>query len=216
MRRSGSGTGAAAIGRVPAVLCAAALSVWASGTLVGAGEVHRTEALGPASAGRGSIYELGVTLVDEAGARVGLDLFRGHPVLISMFYASCPDACPLLIGHIRRIESRLPAAARSALRVLLITLDPEHVTPDVLRQLARRHAVDTARWRFLTGDEDAVREVAAALGIRFRRLPRGVINHSSVITLLDGAGAADTRIEGLGQPSGRLVERVTSLARRRP
>jgi cytochrome oxidase Cu insertion factor (SCO1/SenC/PrrC family) len=47
-----------------------------------------------------SIYELSAVLVDQGGTRVGLDLFRGHPVLISMFYASCGDACPLLVAEI--------------------------------------------------------------------------------------------------------------------
>jgi protein SCO1/2 len=162
----------------------------------------------------GSIYELDVTLTDETGARAGLDLFRGHPVLISMFYASCSDACPLLVADLRRLESRVPRSARADLRVILVSLDPERDTPEVLRGLARLHGVDAVRWRFLTADDDVVREIAAALGIKFRRVAGGTVNHTSVIALLDRTGAVDTRLEGLGQPTARLVERLMALAPR--
>ena len=38
---------------------------------------------------------------------------RGHPMLISMFYATCPDACPLLIADLQRIESELSPRIKS-------------------------------------------------------------------------------------------------------
>src|SRR5262245_41551267 len=80
-----------------------------------------------------SVYELSASLVDQDGRRVGLDLFRGHPVLISMFYTTCPDACPLLIADLKRIEGELPAARRAALRVVLVSLDPKRDSPEALR-----------------------------------------------------------------------------------
>jgi protein SCO1/2 len=153
-----------------------------------------------------SVYELSASLVDQDGARVGLDLFRGHPVLISMFYTTCPDACPLLIADLKRIERELPAARRAALRVVLVSLDPKRDTPGALRGLARAHGLDTSRWRLLCAPDDTVREIAAVLGIRYRQLPEGGFNHSSVITLLDPAGVVLARVEGLGQPTDALRE----------
>ena len=41
-----------------------------------------------------SIYHLDVTMTDQQGTAVSLDAFRGHPVVISMFYATCPNVCP--------------------------------------------------------------------------------------------------------------------------
>ena len=153
-----------------------------------------------------SVYELSASLVDQDGKTVRLDLFRGHPVLISMFYTSCRDACPLLVADLKRIERGLPASTRADLRVVLVSLDPEHDTPEALRALARAHGLDTSRWRLLRAPDDTVRDVAAVLGIRYRRLPDGGFNHSSVITLLDSSGVILTRVEGLGQPTDAVRE----------
>ncbi len=57
---------------------------------------------------------------------------RGHPVLIAMFNATCPDACPLLIADLQRIEGELPSRIKADLRIVLVSLDPERDTPDAL------------------------------------------------------------------------------------
>jgi len=155
-----------------------------------------------------SIYELSVALVDQHGRAVGLDVYRGHPVLISMFYSTCRDACPLLIADLERIERGLPPGARARVRVVLVSFDPEHDASAVLEELARSHGLDASRWRLLRGSDDTVREVAAALGIRYRRLPDGGFNHSSVITLLGASGVVLARVEGLGQPLDVFRERL--------
>ena len=155
-----------------------------------------------------SLYALSAALVDERGQPVPLDLFRGHPVLISMLYASCRDACPLLLADIKRIEMELPPRARADLRVVLVSLDPERDTAEVLQALARAHRADETRWRFLRARDDTVREIAAALGIKYRRLPDGSFNHSSLITLLDPSGVIQSRVEGIGQPHADLLRRL--------
>jgi protein SCO1/2 len=178
---------------------------------------HAHEAAEPGEARRGeSVYQLAGSLRDQTGARVGLDVFRGHPVLVSMFYASCPDACPLLIEEIRQFESTLPVSVRADLRVLLVSLDPARDTPEALHRLARAHGIGSERWRLVTAEDDVVREIAAVLGVKFRQLPDGTINHSTVITLLDRAGRIDLRLDGLGQPKAALAARVRAIAGRKP
>ena len=178
---------------------------------------HAHEAPEPGEARRGeSIYQLAGSLRDQTGARVGLDVFRGHPVLVSMFYASCPDACPLLIEEIRQLESTLPAPVRADLRVLLVSLDPARDTPDALGRLARARGIGSERWRLLTAEDDFVRDIAAVLGVKFRQLPDGTINHSTVIALLDRAGRIDLRLDGLGQPKAALAARLRAIAGHKP
>ena len=169
---------------------------------------HRHDAPPAAEARAGqSLYQLDGRFVDQAGAPAGIDVARGHPVIITMMYASCPDACPRLIADIRRIEAAVPAGAREALHVVLVSVDPGHDTPAVLRSLAAAHGVG-ARWHFLTGSDD----LAGVLGVKYRRLSTGAINHSSVITLLDRAGVIDSRLEGIAQPIDALVARVVAVS----
>jgi len=171
---------------------------------------HETPPAGAPSRSQ-SVYALSAALVDQHGQRVGLDLFRGYPVLISMFFASCPDACPLLIADIQRIEAELPPRVRADLRVVLVSFDTERDTPEALLALAKARGLDQSRWRLLRAPDDTVREIAALLGIKYRRLPDGSFNHSSLITLLDRAGVVQSRLEGIGQPHADLLARLGAM-----
>lgn len=135
-----------------------------------------------------SIYQLPARLTDQSGRVSGLDVFRGEPVLISMFYASCPNACPTLIAAMRRLEDKLDPAQRGRLRVLMVSIDPKNDTPEKLTELAARHRVDLQRWRFTQPAATDVRSIAAVLGIQYRELGEGDFNHSSIVTLLDREG----------------------------
>jgi protein SCO1/2 len=170
-----------------------------------AAEDHHNKAMEAAPPRRDSIYALSASLVDQFGRPVGMDLFRGHPVLIAMFYATCRDTCPLLIADLQRIEGELPPRIRADLRIVLVSLDPGRDTLDALRALARARQVDESRWRLLRAPEDTVREIAAVLGIRYRRLPDGSVKHSSVITLLDSDGVILARDEAIGGSHAALL-----------
>jgi protein SCO1/2 len=160
-----------------------------------------------------SLYQLHIQLTDQSGNAVSLDTFRGQPVLISMFYGSCPYVCPLTINTIQKTEQALDPAVRKQLRVLLVSLDPEQDTPEKLAEVARRQKVDTSRWKLVRADGADVRKLAAVLGVRFRKLPDGEFNHSTVITLLDGIGVQAISSNRLGQTDPALLEKIVSLTR---
>jgi protein SCO1/2 len=146
-----------------------------------------------------SFYRLDVTLTTQSGAAAALDLYRGHPVLLSMFYGSCPAACPMLITGMQTYESHLEPAARQRLRALLVSFDAARDTPAQLDGLARLHRADPARWSFCSAGEADARKIAALLGISYRRRPDGSFDHSLLITLLDRQGrvlASTARIVG--------------------
>jgi protein SCO1/2 len=158
-----------------------------------------------------SIYALSMTLTDQDDRKVGLDVFRGKPVFIGMFYGSCPSACPLLISTIRRAMSELDTSSGSEVRVLLVSFDPEHDTPRALRAIFAQRGLD-ARWKLAAAPDDQVRDLAALLGIQYRKLPDGSYNHTSSVVLLDRTGAIDMRIDDTSQPIELLVERARALA----
>jgi protein SCO1 len=135
-----------------------------------------------------SLYHLRAHVVVQTGERVGWDLDRGHPTLVSMFYGTCPAACPMLITSMQVYESNLDSASQSRLRVLLVSFDAAHDTPPKLESLARLHRTDPARWTFASAPEADARKIAAVLGFRYRHLPDGSFDHSLLITLLDPQG----------------------------
>jgi protein SCO1/2 len=139
--------------------------------------------------GGGSVYDLGLQVRDADGVVRGLDGLRGHPVLASMFFASCTSACPLLIERIKQVEAAAPAELRGDLRVLLVSFDPARDPPAVLVDVARRNEVDPRRWRIAVApDEASARTIAAVLGIRYRLGAAGMFDHTTAVTVLDRQG----------------------------
>jgi protein SCO1 len=158
-----------------------------------------------------SVYNLEAKLIDQSGAARGLDMQRGHPVLVTMFYGSCAVACPLLIDTLRSFERSLTAAERARIRVVLISIDPQHDTTENLRALATARRIDLSRWTLAHTDEATVRKIAAVLNIQYRRLPDGTYNHASVISLLTPAGEIAAQSSVLGKTDARLAASLRAL-----
>ena len=155
-----------------------------------------------------SLYNLDAQLTNQAGEAHGLDVYRGHPVLITLFYGSCPMTCPLLIDTLRAVERAVPSQQRAGLRVLMITIDPQRDTPRALQALAKQRGIDTSRWTLAQVDEKNVRKIAAMLNIQYRALPDGGYNHSSIVTLLDPAGDIVMQSSVLGKADAALVDAI--------
>jgi len=155
-----------------------------------------------------SIYQLEARLTDQAGHAQGLDLYRGSPVLITMFYGSCQATCPLIIDTLRSTERGLSPEQRAKLRVLLISFDPERDTPEALRAIAATRHIDTTRWTLATTDAETVRAIAALLDLQYRRLPSGEFNHSTVIALLSPRGEIQARSTQLGRADPELLKHL--------
>ncbi len=160
-----------------------------------------------------SLYGLPISLQNQEGRTRSLDLYRGHPVIVTMFYGSCPNACPLLIESLRATEQALTASARADLRVLMITIDPERDTSAVLARLANARRIDLKRWTLARVLDDDVRVLAAALGVQYRKLPNGEYNHTSVLTLVSSTGVLGKQTATLGKADSTFVAAVEQAAK---
>ena len=159
-----------------------------------------------------SVYHLQVSVEDQFGEVTRLDRYKGHPVLVTMFYTSCPHVCPMLISTIRLTESKLSIEERAELRVLTISIDPEHDTPEKMRETMERHSVDASRWSMVRSEPDDLRTIAGVLGVRYKQLPDGEFNHTTRIILLNRDGTQVASTEQLGRHDAAFLEAIrTSL-----
>lgn len=157
-----------------------------------------------------SVYNLQVSVEDQFGEFKGLDQYIGKPVLVTMFYASCPHVCPMLISTIKLTESKLSAEERADLRVLTISIDPERDTPEKLRETMERHSVDSSRWSLVRPQQADLRTIAGVFGIRYKQLADGEFNHTTRIILLDRDGVQVASTEQLGRLDAAFLEAVKS------
>ena len=155
-----------------------------------------------------SLYHLDATLISQTGQRQGLDVYRGHPVLVCLFYGSCQATCPLIIDTLRATERALDPAQRAPLRVLLISFDPARDTPAVLQDIAATRHIDTTRWTLAQADNATVSTIAALLNVQYRRLPSGEISHSTQIALLSPQGEIQASSGVLGHADPLLLAKL--------
>ena len=160
-----------------------------------------------------SLYQLELQLTDQSSRAQQFDLYRGQPTLVTMFYGSCPMACPLLIDTLRAVENALVPEERARMRVLMVSIDPERDTPQALAALAKQRRIDLQRWTLARADADDVRMLGAALNTQYRRLPSGEYNHTSVITLLGRDGQMLKQTSTIGRADPEFVAAIRAALR---
>lgn len=173
-----------------------------------------TRAAAVAAAGsdddRYSVYDLDAEWRDQQGRARTLASLRGRPQLVAMIYTHCATTCPLTVADMKRIER---AAGAADVGFLLVSLDPDRDSSARLAAFAREHDLAPARWTLLSGRDDAdVRELAAALGVRYRRLSPDELAHSNTLTLLDASGEVAWQRAGPGDDAD-VVAAVRALQR---
>lgn len=168
----------------------------------------------PAAPPRDSVYQLSLPITDAQGRTQDWRRLRGKPRIVSMFYTACQYMCPLIVESGKAVERALPAAERGKVGMVLLSLDPVHDTPAVLREMAVKRKVDPAKWTLAAPAPDDVRKVAGLLGVRYRALGNGDFNHTSVLVLLDAQGRIVARTERVGStPDPAFVAAVRAQVR---
>jgi len=127
------------------------------------------------------------TLTDQKGRPTRLSDLAGEPVAVTFIYTRCPiaTACPLTTAKFSKLAASLAAAGFG--RLVTITVDPEHDTPPVLDDYAKRAGADPKRWKFLTGDPKAVADVVERFGVLYYP-DKGQVVHQQGVAVLDAAG----------------------------
>jgi protein SCO1/2 len=142
------------------------------------------------------------------GRKIKLGVFEGKPQVVALFFTHCEYACPIIVNDLRRIEAALPPKIRDRVDFLLISIDTERDTPEVLRAYRESRKLPLAHWSLLHGGAEDVRELAALLGVNYRKDARGQYAHSNTITLLNARGEIVRQLNGLNQDVAPFVQTI--------
>ncbi len=142
-----------------------------------------------------SIYHYGLQVTRSDGRVMPLDELAGRPVVMTMFFATCPGICPMMTENIAQAEAKLPADKRRNLRVLMVSFD-ESDTPAMLEAYGKAHRLDRSRWIIAKATPAVSRTLGDLLGVRFAKLPNGSYSHTAMVDLVDENGEILIRVPG--------------------
>ena len=155
-----------------------------------------------------SLFQVESKWTNDAGKQIKLGDLRGKVQIVTMFFATCKYACPLLVRDMQRIEAALPEGIRERTGFVLITFDPERDSPTALRQYRALHNLSAPAWNLLQGEPADIQEIAALLGVKYKKDSNGDFAHSNVITVLNPQGEIVWQQLGLNQETSGVIKAV--------
>jgi protein SCO1/2 len=158
-----------------------------------------------------SLYQVTSTWTNDAAQPVQLVSLRGKPQIVTMFFASCQFTCPLLVNDMKTMEAALSKELQDKVGFVLVSFDPERDTPAKLAAYRETHHLDANRWTLLQSNDGNVLELAALLGVKFKKDSNGQFAHSNVITLLDSEGNIVQQDIGFGRNRSNLAAELQLL-----
>jgi protein SCO1/2 len=138
-------------------------------------------------------------LTERSGREISKKDLLGRVWVMDFIFTRCGGQCPIMSRAMSKLTKEFPGV-----KYLSITSDPEYDTPGKLTDYADGYEADPNDWLFLTGDKQAVSDVAVALKLSKMDEPA---MHSGHFVLVDKKG----RVRGYYDPND--PERLKALKR---
>lgn len=136
-------------------------------------------------------------LRNQDGRIIHLDQFRGKDLLITFIYTRCPlpNFCPLVTRNFAVIDKQLAAdpALKGKARLLCVSFDPEHDTPERLKAYGEEYIGSDAKtafadWDFAVPEKPVLAEMAKYFDVGITAGPDQTITHTLSTTLVGRDG----------------------------
>jgi protein SCO1 len=176
----------------------AGVLIFGASRLFRSSERHDVEAMPPI----GEISAFRFTT--QEGKSLTKEDLIGKVWVADFVFTRCNGPCPVMTSRMAELAKGLAKA--KDVRVVSISVDPEHDTPAVLADYASRMDADPSRWIFLTGPKSEI-DAFARKGM-FQVLAyddKGVPTHSTRFLVIDRAGRI-RRTRNLDEPE--LVQKL--------
>lgn len=148
-----------------------------------------------------SIYNLPSTWTTQDGENLELKELHGKTLVMVMIYTSCEFSCPQLIEDMKAIEAKVNKRKLDNTKFILVSIDPETDTSQLLKEFSIENDMDEDHWLFLRGTPTSTQEFAAVLSVKYTRISPIDFSHSNIISIFDKEGVLVYQREGLGRDS---------------
>ena len=97
-------------------------------------------------------------LTDQNGEIFSKEDLLGKVWVADFIFTTCAGPCPVMSGQFAELQSRFSNAPD--LNLLSISVNPDYDSPEILREYGGRYGANYNKWRFLTGEREAIHELA--------------------------------------------------------
>ena len=100
------------------------------------------------------------SLTNQSGLQFDSSELNGKVVLSNFIFTNCTEYCSALTPIMLDQQKRLTSNKNPNDQFILLTfsVDPEHDTPEVLKNYSSNFKIDHSTWHFLTGNEQEVND----------------------------------------------------------
>ena len=138
---------------------------------------------------------------NQDGELISNEEYAGKVYLVEFFFSTCPTICPKMNKNLVDIQNSFPD--RPDFGIASFTINPDYDTQEVLKAYAKDYGVTNPNWHFMTGDRDALYDLA---NIGFNLYAAevegadGGFEHSGNFALIDKEGYIRSRMDAFGNP----------------
>jgi protein SCO1/2 len=122
--------------------------------------------------------------VETKQGQVVVGAGQGQVTVLTFLFTRCPvpEFCPLLATKLSELQRKIAPA-----RIVAVTLDPEHDTPELLAEYGARFGADPAVWTLGRLPREQLTALLARVDVD-ARVEAGTLTHNLRLMVLDAQG----------------------------
>jgi protein SCO1/2 len=140
-------------------------------------------------------------LINQQEKKISNKTYLGKVYVVEFFFSTCPTICPKMNQNMLAIQNKF--FGNPNFGIASITINPEFDTPKVLKDHAELLGVKSSNWHFLSGNKDAIFELANKgfnVYVGENSKVSGGFEHSGLFALIDKKGTIRCRKDNFGNP----------------
>ena len=140
------------------------------------------------------------SFVNQDGKTITDKDYEGKVYIIEFFFTTCPTICPRMNTNLVKIQNEF--TGNDNFGVASFTINPEHDTPEVLKEYAKKYGVTNPNWNLMTGNQEDIYKLANEGFNLYTAQDSTVVGgfeHSGNVALIDKKGFIRSRVVG-GNP----------------
>jgi protein SCO1/2 len=155
-------------------------------------------------------------LRDTEGRAVRLAELRGKPLVVNFIYTGCFQVCPASTQFLATAVSQAERTlGPGTFRVATIGFNLPFDTPAAMKAFARKHAVESPHWLFLSPDAATLPQLVADFGFRYESTAAG-FDHLLQASIVDADGRIYRQVYGDQFDVPLFVGPLLELAQAKP